>query len=216
MAAHWGEIERGKNYDIMKPVKGLPQCSSVNEKFIWNEDDSIYGIDIPAWKQFMYEVDCNYEDCEEYCKDNYGGAYVKGVNKNVCYSYEILQGICVVIKYDPLKDDYVFHGGCYPENNTYRMVPGILGEEVTFNNVKIEIRELSDPIVQVGEWTDYGYNLGHYWRYVSFVLKFLLLAALGLLGYVCYDIYITREKFKGAPNLIGGEEDRGMPGGLGM
>ena len=179
MAAHWGEIERGKNYEIMKPVKGLPQCSSVNEKFIWNEDDSIYGIDIP-------------------------------------YSYEILQGICVVIKYDPLKDDYVFHGGCYPENNTYRMVPGILGEEVTFNNVKIEIRELSDPIVQVGEWTDYGYNLGHYWRYVSFVLKFLLLAALGLLGYVCYDIYITREKFKGAPNLIGGEEDRGMPGGLGM
>ena len=67
MAAHWGEIERGKNYEIMKPVKGLPQCSSVNEKFIWNEDDSIYGIDIPAWKQTMNEVECNYEDCEEYC-----------------------------------------------------------------------------------------------------------------------------------------------------
>jgi hypothetical protein len=123
MAAHWGEIERGKHFEIMKSVQGLPQCSSVNEKFIWNEEDSTSGIDIPAWKQFMYEVDCNYEDCEEYCKDKYGGAYVKGVNKNVCYSYEILQGICMVVKYDPLKDDYVFHGGCYPENNTYRMVP---------------------------------------------------------------------------------------------
>jgi len=216
MAANWGEIERGKHYEIMKPVKGLPQCSSVNEKFIWNEDDPIYGIDIPAWKQFMYEVDCNYEDCEEYCKDKYGGAFVKGINKNVCYSYEILQGICMVIKYDPLRDDYTFHGGCYPGNNTYRMVPGILGEEVNFNNVKIEIRELNDPIVQAGEWTDYGYNLGHYWRYISFVLKFVLLAALGLLGYVLYDIYKTREKYKGAPNLIGDEENKGMPGGLRM
>lgn len=216
MGVHWGEIERGKHYEIMKPVLGFPVCSAANEQFIWNEEDSIYGIDIPAWIQSMYEVDCNYEDCDDYCKDNYGGAFVKGVNKNVCYSYEILQGICMVVKYEPLKDEYVFHGGCYPGNKTYRLVPGILGEEVNFNNVKIEIRELNDPIVQAGEWTDYEYNLGHFWRYISFVLKFLLLAALGLLGYECYDIYQTREQYKGAPNLIAGEGDQGMPGVLGM
>ena len=214
LAAHWGEIERGKNYNIMKPVQGFAQCSSANEKFIWNEDDTTNGIDIPAWKQTINEADCNYEDCADYCKDKYEGAFVKGVNKNVCYSYEILQGICFVVKYEPLKDEYIFHGGCYPGNQTYRMVPAKLGEEVNFNNIEIEVRELSDPIIQAGEWTDYGYNFGHIWRYVSFVLKFLALISLGVLGYVAYEVYTLREKFKGAPNLIGGEENTGMPGGF--
>lgn len=198
----------------MKPVTGFGKCSTVNEKFIWNEDDSIYGIDVPAWKQTMHEVDCSDEDCAEYCKEKFDGAFVNGVNKHVCYSYDILDSICIVIKYDNLRDAYVYHGGCYPGNETYKMKPATLGEENSFKNVKIEIRDFSDPIIQAGEWTDYNYNLGHFWRYVSFFLKLLCLAALGLLGYVAYDIYMTKQKYKGAPNdLIGGEEDKGMPGG---
>ena len=198
----------------MKPVTGFGKCSTVNEKFIWNEEDSIYGIDVPAWKQTMHEVDCSDENCAEYCKEKFDGAFVNGVNKHVCYSYDILDSICIVIKYDNLRDAYVYHGGCYPGNETYKMKPATLGEENSFKNVKIEIRDFSDPIIQAGEWTDYNYNLGHFWRYVSFFLKLLCLAALGLLGYVAYDIYMTKQKYKGAPNdLIGGEEDKGMPGG---
>ena len=198
----------------MKPVKGFGQCSTVNDKFIWNEGDSIYGIDIPAWKQIIHEVDCSDEDCVQYCKEKFQGAFVKGVNKHICYSYETLDSICIVIKYDKLRDDYMYHGGCYPGNQTYKMSPATLGEENNFNAVKIEIRDLSDPIVQAGEWTDYGYNLGHFWRYVSIILKLITLAALGLLGYIAYDVIATRKKYKGAPNdLIGGEEDKGMPGG---
>ena len=198
----------------MKPVTGFGKCNTVNEKFIWNEEDSIYGIDVPAWKQTMHEVDCSDEDCAEYCKEKFDGAFVNGVNKHVCYSYDILDSICIVIKYDNLRDAYVYHGGCYPGNETYKMKPATLGEENSFKNVKIEIRDFSDPIIQAGEWTDYNYNLGHFWRYVSFFLKLLCLAALGLLGYVAYDIYMTKQKYKGAPNdLIGGEEDKGMPGG---
>jgi hypothetical protein len=196
----------------MKPVQGFSKCGSANEKFIWNEDDSKYGIDIPAWIQTKHEADCNDEDCEEYCKIQFGGAYVKGVNTKVCYSYEILQGICIVVEFNPLTKNYTFYGGCYPGNETYRTVPGIIGEEVEFNNINIEVRELSDPIIQAGEWTDYEYNFGQYWRYVSLVLKILLLIDLGILGYVAYDVYQTREKYKGAPNLIGGEDNKGMPG----
>ena len=199
----------------MKPVQGYGKCSTVSEKFIWNEDDSVYGIDIPAWKQTAHEADCSDEDCAEYCKEKYNGAFVNGVNKHICYSYETLSSICIVIKYDSLRDEYVYHGGCYPGNETYKLSPAPLGKVNTFNAVKIEIRDYNDPIVQAGEWTDYDYNFGHFWRYVSFLLKILSLAALGLLGYVAYDIYQTRKKYKGAPNdLIGGEEDRGMPGGF--
>ena len=198
----------------MKEVKGFDKCSSANDVFIWNEDDSQYGIDVPAWKQIVHEVDCSDEDCAKHCKEKFGGAFVNGVNKHVCYSYETLDSICIIIKYDKLRDEYVYHGGCFPGNQTYKMNPAALGEENKFNAVKIEIRDYSDPIVQAGEWTDYGYNFGQFWRYVSIVLKILTLVALGLLGYVAYDIYVTRKKYKGAPNdLIGGEEDKGMPGG---
>jgi hypothetical protein len=196
----------------MKAVQGFSKCGSVNDKFIWNEDDPIYGIDIPAWKQTVNEADCSDEDCAEYCKEKYQGAFVNGVNKHVCYSYEVLESICIVIRYDKLRDEYIFHGGCYPGNQTYLMRPAKFGEENDFRDVEIEIRDFSDPLVQAGEWTDYEYNFGQFWRYISFVLKILGLASLGLLGFVAYDIYITREKYKNAPNLIAGEEE-GMPGG---
>lgn len=196
----------------MKAVQGFSKCGSVNDKFIWNEDDPIYGIDVPAWKQTVNEADCSDEDCAEYCKEKYQGAFVNGVNKHVCYSYEVLESICIVIRYDKLRDEYIFHGGCYPGNQTYLMRPAKFGEENDFRDVEIEIRDFSDPLVQAGEWTDYEYNFGQFWRYISFVLKILGLASLGLLGYLAYDIYITREKYKNAPNLIAGEEE-GMPGG---
>ena len=199
----------------MKSVQGFGQCSTVNEKFIWNEDDSIYGIDIPAWKQTVHEADCSDEDCAEYCKEKYEGAFVNGVNKHVCYSYETLNSICIVIKYDNLRDEYIYHGGCYPGNKTYKMSPATLGKVNNFNGVKIEIRDYTDPIIQAGEWTDYDYNFGQFWRYVSLFLKILSLAALGLLGYVTYDIFQTRKKYKGMRNdLIAGEEDKAMPGGF--
>lgn len=196
----------------MKAVQGFSKCGSVNDKFIWNEDDPIYGIDVPAWKQTVNEADCSDEDCAEYCKEKYQGAFVNGVNKHVCYSYEVLESICIVIRYDKLRDEYIFHGGCYPGNQTYLMRPAKFGEENDFRDVEIEIRDFSDPLVQAGEWTDYEYNFGQFWRYISFVLKILGLASLGLLGFLAYDIYITREKYKNAPNLIAGEEE-GMPGG---
>ena len=199
LGAHWGLIERGKHYEIMKPIQGFPQCTAANEKIIWNDDDSIYGVDIPAWKQIMHEIDCNYEDCSDYCKSKYDGVFVKGVNKNVCYSYEILDGICLVVKYDPLKDDYFYHGGCFPGNNIYKLVPATPGEEVNFYNVEIEIRELNDPIAQAGELTDYGYSFGYFWRVI---LKLLIFAVIGLIGYSCYLIYKAKKKKADGPQVI--------------
>lgn len=173
----------------MKPIQGFPQCSAANEKIIWNEDDSIYGIDIPAWRQIMNEVNCDEKDCPDYCKDKYAGVFIKGHDKKVCYSYEKLDSICLVVKYDSLKNEYSYHGGCFPENKVYKLVPATPGEEDNFYNVEIEIRELNDPITQAGELTDYEFNFGHFWRYISFLFKLILLADIVFLGYIAYQIY---------------------------
>ena len=213
LGIHWGNIERGKHYGIMKPVQGFGKCSSMNEKFIWNDGDSSYGVDIPTWKQTAREVGCSDEDCPDYCKRYYNGAFVNGVNKHICYSYEILDSICIVVKYDKLRDEYFFRGGCYPGNQTYKMIPANFGEEQNFYNVKIEVRDYSDPIVQAGEWTDYGYNFGHFWGYLSFILKLLCLSAIGVISYVAYDVYMTKNKYKGiSSELVKGEEDKNNQG----
>jgi hypothetical protein len=204
---HWGLIERGKHFNIMKPVQGFPQCSSANDKFIWNEDDSIYGMDVPAWRQTIHSADCNDEDCPDYCKNKFRGVFVKGVNKHVCYSYEILDSICMIIKFDKLRNEYFFHGGCYPGNQTYKLVPANPGEEHDFREVEIEIRDFSDPVIQAGEWTDYGYNFGHYWRYVSMILKILGLASIILLVYVAYDVKQIREKYKDGSGIPLGDNE---------
>ena len=44
----------------------------------------------------------------------------------------------------------------------------------------------------------------------------MLLITLGVLAYVSYDVYKTRLKFRGAPNLISNEENSGMPGNFGF
>lgn len=207
IAIHWGLIERGKHYDIMKPVEGFPQCASVNEKFIWNDDDSIYGIDVPAWKQSINEADCQSRECKEYCKKKFNGVYVEGVNKQVCYSYDILESICIIIKYDKLRDEYVYHGGCYPGNKTYIMSPAQPEQISDFSGVEIEVRELSDPIVQAGELTNYEFNMGHSWRYLSIALKLISIFCIGLLTYVGYDIYRIRKKYKNDIGLVNGENN---------
>ena len=132
-----------------------------------------------------------FPQCTDYCKNKYGGVFVKGVNKNVCYTYDILDGICLVVKYDPLKDEYFYHGGCFPGNKIYKLVPAKLGEEeVNFYNVEIEIRELNDPIAQAGELTNYEYGFGFFWRVI---LKFLILAVICLIGYSIYEIFKSQE-----------------------
>ncbi len=80
-------------------------------------NDSIYGIDVSAWKQTINEAECSDENCAEYCKENYEGAFVNGVNKHICYSYETLHSICIVIKYESLRDEYFYNGGCFPGKN---------------------------------------------------------------------------------------------------
>lgn len=192
---HWADEARGKHYELMKVVQGMPKCgTTLSEKFIWNEDDSQFGIDVPAWVQYMHEADCSDDDCDDYCLSKYGGGFVNGISKHVCYSYDILDSICIVIKYDPLREDYFYHGGCFPDGKTYRMKPAVFGEVYKFNKVEIEVRDYSDPVIQGGEMTNYGYNFGTFWRYISYLFNIILIAAICLLVYVGYKIYMLKKE----------------------
>ena len=214
IAVHWGDLDRGKHFDIMKTVQGFPKCgSTLSGKFIWNEDDTEYGFDIPPWTQEMHEADCSDEDCPDYCENNYDGVFVDGINRHVCYSYEILDKICIIIRYDNVKNDYYFHGGCFANNQTYQMRKAHVGEVEDFYSVEIEIRDYNDPIIQAGEWTNYSYDFGNGWRYVAYLLNICLLVAIGLLCYVAYDIYLLKKKFKGIPGLPLVKEEEMKNGG---
>ena len=72
--------------------------------------------------------------------------------------------------------------------------------------MEIEIREFNDPIAQAGELTNYKYHFGQFLRYISFLMKILLVASIGLLGYTTYLIIIEKNELKTKPNILAESE----------
>jgi hypothetical protein len=158
----WSLQERGYNYDIMKSVMGFPRCKeSLSGKFIWNKDDPIYGIDVPVWKQNSIDLECSdVTECESYCDSSYNGIFVNGRTSKKCYTYEILDTICLVIEYDSVTDNYKYAGGCFKDNNHYLMVPAMKDEIFHFDGIEIEVRNKKDPIIIAGMMSNYTFSFG--------------------------------------------------------
>ncbi len=169
IAVSWAPKERGLNYDIMKPVSGFPQCKEASSgKFIWNSDDPLNGIDVPVWRQKLIDVDCtNEEDCDKLCA-SYNAVFLQGKNSKRCYSYEVLENVCIVVEYDELKDDYIYAGGCFKDNMHYLMSRAAKDKEFFFDGIEIEVRNKKDPVIKAGEMSNYSYSFGESW--VSIIL----------------------------------------------
>jgi len=146
----------------MKPVLNFSQCSeTLSDKFIWNEDDSIFGLDVPAWKQKVYDAYCEGDkDCEYYCQSNFGALFKDGKRGKKCYSYEILQNICFLVEYNNITDTYSFAGGCFENNNHYSMIPANIDGLYRFDSIDIEIRNKYDPIIFAGKMSDFKFDFG--------------------------------------------------------
>jgi hypothetical protein len=159
IAVSWTFVDRGKNYDIMKPVGGFPRCtSSESGKFIWNDDDPVYGINVPVWKQKSVDIDCtNDEECNNYCR-SIKAEFVNGKLAKKCYSYDILDSICVVVEYDQTREEYKYVGGCFRDNKDYLMVPAENDQTYHFDGIEIEVRNLKDPVIQAGKMSNYTYS----------------------------------------------------------
>lgn len=202
VSLNWAPLERGFNFDIMKEIKGFPNCTQAESgKFIWNDDDPMSGIDVPVWIQHVHEADCSDDECDDYCAKYYNGFFVNGVKKHVCYSYDIIDGICVVIAFDKVRNEFKYVGGCFEGGKNYMMVPAKMNEIYYFSGIEIEVRDKSDPIIKAGELSDYSYSFGNSWRYIAYFLFLVLFANIGFLIYIIVDIVLTKKKINEGINI---------------
>jgi hypothetical protein len=165
IAVSWANKERGKNYDLMKSIKNFPRCKETETgKFIWNSEDPVYGIDVPIWVQHVHDADC-YDDaeCDRYCDVYYNGEFVNSVRGKKCYSYDVIDNICIVIDFDPVTNNYIFAGGCFKNGEHYMMTPAEQNKVYNFNDIEIEVRNSKDPVIKAGALSFYTYSFGENW-----------------------------------------------------
>lgn len=157
----------------MKPVKNFTQCSETQtEKFIWNEDDTKFGLDVPAWRQNVFEAYCDDEkNCEYYCKRNYNGKYLDGKRGKRCYSYDILENICMVVEYNNITDSFSYAGGCFANNMHYTMIPASIDGVYRFDSIEMEIRNKDDPIIVAGQMSNYRFDFGQSFVIIIYFLE---------------------------------------------
>lgn len=161
ISLHWAAQEKGNNFDLASDVEGFPQCEkSKSGKFIWNSDDPIYGVDVPAWTQIEYDIDCtDQEDCESSCSD-YNALYLNGKTGKKCFGYKILKSICITVSYDSILNKYKYKGGCYEGGAHYLMQEPVIDRFDYFEDVNFEVRNSNDPIIKAGEMSNYSYSFG--------------------------------------------------------
>ena len=109
----------------MKEIQNFPQCEATKAgKFIWNDKDSKYGMDIPVWIQYENDIDCgNDNDCDYYCEKYFNGEFINSKKGKKCYSYEVLSAICLAIKYDSILDNWYYDSGCFKDGKNYLLEP---------------------------------------------------------------------------------------------
>lgn len=116
---------------------------------------------MPAWKQYSFDIDCaDTADCKENCKYYYNALYFEGKLEKKCYSYKVLENICMLVEFDEISGRFKYKGGCFKDNRYYTMKDATPGEIYELNEVKIEVRSNKDPIIYAAKLTNYSYNFG--------------------------------------------------------
>ena len=136
----------------MDEVKKLPYCSARKSgKLIWNEDDTEYGVDVPVWVQNETDVDCDSKkECEKKCKD-LNAIYFRSKSGNKCFAYDVVDSVCLVV--EKKEGEYIYRGGCFEAGSHLRMKTATPETVYELNDVKIEVRNYSDPIIYAGRVT---------------------------------------------------------------
>ena len=133
----WAEVEskiklilEGRNFELMKEMTNFPQCEqSKSGRFIWNDKDTKFGMDVPIWVQHEHVIDCaNDNECDYYCEKYYNAEFVNGKRGKKCFSYEVLSAICLSIVFNPVTNDWQYAGGCFKDNKNYLLEPAVINK----------------------------------------------------------------------------------------
>jgi hypothetical protein len=211
VSLHWANKEKGQNFDLTQQVNGFPQCEeSKSGAFIWNSEDPVNGIDVPAWTQKETDVDCtDTEDCISTCAD-LDGLYLNGKRGKKCFSYEILTSICIIANYDPVKNEVVYEGGCFEGGKHYLTEKPVKDQIYYFNKVKIELRNSNDPVIKAGSMSDYSYSFGASMNWLAIILNvFFWLSLLvfgGAIGLIFYYKHQNKAENNASLNADGDKE----------
>lgn len=161
ISLHWASEEKGQTFELTDEVINFPECLEASTgKFMWNDDDPKNGIDVPAWIQNEHDIDCtDTEDCEATC-DQLNALYLNGRRGKKCYSYQILESICLSVEYDSAYKQYKFAGGCFKDGKHYSMTSPVKNNIYYFDKVKFEVRNARDPVIKAGQLSNFTYSFG--------------------------------------------------------
>jgi len=210
ISLHWNHKEKGRNFDLSKPVSGFSQChASISGKFIWNAEDPINGLDVPAWTQEEIDVDCtDEEDCRSTCEDYYA-LFLNGKRGKKCFSYKILTSICIAVEYDEVLEDFKFKGGCFEGGKHYLMGQPEKDKVYYFSDIKFEVRNAHDPVIKAGEYSNFSYSFGASFNWLAILLNFFFWIALSVfLGSIAFIFYYKNQNNgEGKQGLNDNKED---------
>lgn len=161
VSLHWASEDKGQNFELTNQVGNFPVCKEAESgKMTWNDDDPKNGIDVPVWTQIERDIDCtDQEDCESVCGE-FNAIYLNGRRGKKCYSYKILESICISVSYDSKLQQFNYKGGCFENGKHYSMTEPVKEQIYHFENIKFEVRNSKDPIIKAGEMSNYSYSYG--------------------------------------------------------
>ena len=132
------------------------------------------------WKQFSKKAS-SADDCDSYA------IFVKSKNQSggVCYSYEVVESICVAVSYKVDEETatygWKYEGGCFENGKISNFMPAVPGTDYNFDKLDFEIREILNE-----DDRQSSFSLSGLFKFLSVVC---LIGALAAGGYALFLKY---------------------------
>ena len=131
-------------------VQDFPVCTSAkNPKIRWQSSDPKTGLTFKPWKQTAIKAGSASE-----CADVPNSSFVRLSDSapGRCYSYEVIDRICVEVKYEEHPDtasySWNFAGGCFANNEFARYKTATIGNTYSLDKLPIEVRQVPGTLAE--------------------------------------------------------------------
>ena len=143
-------------------------------------------------------------DCSDLPNSSFVQTSASGPGR--CYAYEIIDRICVTVKYEEHPDtasySWNYGGGCFENGAFARYTPGTIGSSYSLDKLPIEVRQVPGDISS-RLTNSTGFDLR---TFLSLLSKICLLAALIFLVVLIYQMYKALVKNKGSNGSLSAQQ----------